>query len=162
MELNARSESLATALQIDVCLWESQLSTFKSAVDHAGRIDYVFPIAGIGEKQFLLNNPNAEDFVKPNLEVLDADLNGVLYTVSLAIQQFRRQDKDANGFRGKSESKKPKIVFPTSPLHSKTQNTELSEQSAASHPFAVSTAFPPFRFTQRRSSECLIYDDASN
>lgn len=103
-ELNARSESVATALQIDVCLWESQISAFKSAVDHAGRIDYVFPIAGIGEKQFLLNDPNAEDFVRPNLEVLDADLNGVLYTISLAIQQFRRQDKDTNGFRGKSES----------------------------------------------------------
>ncbi|GAB7351599.1 hypothetical protein MBLNU459_g2220t1 [Dothideomycetes sp. NU459] len=100
-ELGASSGSVATAIEVDVCSWESQLSAFKKAVKLAGRLDYVFPIAGIGEKQYIPNDPAAEDFAKPNLAVLDADLNGVLYTVALAIQQFRRQDKDADGFRGK-------------------------------------------------------------
>jgi NAD(P)-dependent dehydrogenase (short-subunit alcohol dehydrogenase family) len=33
--------------------------------------------------------------------VLDADLKGVLYTVALAVQHFRRQDVADYGFRGK-------------------------------------------------------------
>jgi NAD(P)-dependent dehydrogenase (short-subunit alcohol dehydrogenase family) len=32
------------------------------------------------------------EFAKPDLSVLDVDLTGVLYTIALAIQQFRRQD----------------------------------------------------------------------
>ena len=36
-------------------------------------------------------------------QVLDVDLKGVLYTSSLAIQHFRRQKPDHNGFKGKSE-----------------------------------------------------------
>ena len=49
------------------------------------------------------NDPSATEFVKPMLSVIDVDLTGVVYTVSLAVQQMRRQEKDANGFRGKSE-----------------------------------------------------------
>lgn len=47
------------------------------------------------------------EFVKPNLAVIDIDLTGVLYTIALAIQQFRRQEpvpwsNDAKGlYRGK-------------------------------------------------------------
>lgn len=85
------------------------MSAFKQAlrVFKGGRIDYVFPVAGIGEKAWL---PFAEDeegkgkdadFVKPNLQALEVDLTGVLYTVALAVQQFRRQEKDAQGWRGK-------------------------------------------------------------
>lgn len=33
--------------------------------------------------------------------MLDVDLTGVLYTIGIAIQQFRRQDVGPNGFRGK-------------------------------------------------------------
>jgi NAD(P)-dependent dehydrogenase (short-subunit alcohol dehydrogenase family) len=32
------------------------------------------------------------EFAKPDLSVVDVDLTGVLYTIALAIQQFRRQD----------------------------------------------------------------------
>ena len=39
-------------------------------------------------------------FEKPDLTVIDLDLTGVMYTVSLAVQQFRRQEPK-NGFRGK-------------------------------------------------------------
>lgn len=48
------------------------------------------------------NDPSKKSgFVKPDLTVLDADLTGVLYTVALALQQFRRQEPAENGFRGK-------------------------------------------------------------
>ncbi|OAF99179.1 NAD(P)-binding protein [Paraphaeosphaeria sporulosa] len=88
----------------DVSSWDSQLSAFKQAlVVLGGRIDYVFPIAGIGERKWL---PFAEEsargeFVKPNLQTLEVDLTGVLYTVALGVQQFRRQEPDPAGWRGK-------------------------------------------------------------
>lgn len=63
----------------------------------------MFPIAGIGERKWL---PFAEEsasgeFIEPNLQALEVDLTGVLYTVALAVQQFRRQEKDEQGWRGK-------------------------------------------------------------
>ena len=71
--------------------------------DLGGRIDYVYSIAGIGEKVSVPNDPKAKGFVKPDLSVLDVDLYGFLYTSSLALQQMRRQEEGEDGFRGKSE-----------------------------------------------------------
>lgn len=89
----------------DVASWESQLSAFKQALAVlGGRIDYVFPIAGIGEKQWLPlaeESAGGKEFVRPNLATVEVDLTGVLYTVALGVQQFRRQEKDAGGWRGK-------------------------------------------------------------
>lgn len=83
----------------DTASWESQVSAFTAAREKlGGRIDFVAPIAGIGEKKWLPTfdemgkvGPDGE-FVRPNLAVMDVDLTGVLYTVALAIQQFRRQE----------------------------------------------------------------------
>lgn len=83
--------------------WESQLSAFKRVLQQFGRIDYVYAIAGIGERKWIRNDPNSVDFVKPDLTTLDVDLNGLLYTSALAIQQMRRQDPDERGLRGKSK-----------------------------------------------------------
>jgi len=100
----SKHPKLATAYELNAANWDSQLSVFESVVKaFDGRVDYVYPIAGIGEKMFLPNDPGMKTgFVKPNLEVLGVDLNGFLYTASLAIQQMRRQDKDGDGNRGKS------------------------------------------------------------
>lgn len=101
-ELNQKSK-VASWVAVDVADWDSQEKAFSQAVAEFGRIDYVYPIAGIGERRWLPNNPTAKGFEKPDLTVLDVDLNGVLYTVGLAVQQFRRQEVGANGFRGKSK-----------------------------------------------------------
>ena len=79
------------------------MAAFQKVLKEFGRIDYVFAVAGIGERKWIPNDPHAVDFAKPDLSVLDVDLNGVLYTAALAIQQMRRQEKDEHGFRGKSE-----------------------------------------------------------
>lgn len=55
------------------------------------------PIAGIGERKWLPFPSETQamkegEFAKPDLSVVDVDLTGVLYTIALAIQQFRRQD----------------------------------------------------------------------
>ena len=104
-ELNNKAGSqVAWAVQVDVTDWESQRKGFEVAVKHFGRIDYVYPIAGISERPWLPNKPTATEFTKPDLSVLDVDATGVLYTASLAIQQFRKQEVNKFGFRGKSES----------------------------------------------------------
>ena len=100
-ELN-KSEDVAQSAQIDVRDWNQQAKVFGQAV-HAlgGRIDYVYSIAGINEKKWTENDPNSSGYTAPDLSVLDVDVTGLMYTVSLAVQQFRRQEKDSNGFRGK-------------------------------------------------------------
>lgn len=66
------------AVECDAGNWDSQLAAFKAAVQAFGRIDYVYPIAGIGEKRFLPNDPSSAEFVKPMLKVIDVDLTGVV------------------------------------------------------------------------------------
>jgi NAD(P)-dependent dehydrogenase (short-subunit alcohol dehydrogenase family) len=99
-EHNSRSNlSTLHYAQCDTTSWDSQLSAFQAALKVlGGRIDFVAPIAGIGEKKWLPSfeemgrREPGEDFVKPDLGVIDVDLTGVLYTIALAVQQFRRQD----------------------------------------------------------------------
>jgi NAD(P)-dependent dehydrogenase (short-subunit alcohol dehydrogenase family) len=104
--INKDSQSpVAYTHAVNVTCWEEQVTAFTAAVKQLNRIDYVYPIAGIGERMWTANRPKATGFEKPDLSVLDVDVTGVLYTVSLALQQMRRQEKDGNGFRGKSECK---------------------------------------------------------
>lgn len=93
----------AFATQVSVADWDSQVASFTQAVKEFGRIDYVFPIAGIGERKVIRNDPTAIEFEKPDLSVIDVDLTGLMYTCFLAIQQMRRQEKDSTGYRGRSE-----------------------------------------------------------
>ena len=93
----------AIAVEVDAGDWDSQLAAFEKAIKEFGRLDYVFAIAGIGERKAIKNDPKATGFQKPDLTVIDIDLYGVLYTAFLAVQQMRRQEKDSSGYRGKSE-----------------------------------------------------------
>lgn len=100
-ELNMAGQVVWTA-QVDVVDWTQQMSAFETAVAQFGRIDLVFPVAGIAERRSFPNTgPNSNGFQKPNLEVIDVNLTAVMYTISLALQQFRRQEKNQFGFRGK-------------------------------------------------------------
>jgi len=99
--LNSGNKEAAIAYELNAADWDSQVSVFEKVVKDFGRVDYVYPIAGIGERVSIPNDPQAKGFVKPDLGVLDVDLYGLIYTASLAIQQMRRQDKDEQGFRGK-------------------------------------------------------------
>lgn len=94
----------AWATELDVADWESQKTAFEFAVSKLGRVNYVFPIAGITERPWNPKRPANTGFVKPNLAVLDVNGSGPLYTSSLAIQHFRDQEFDRYGFRGKSKS----------------------------------------------------------
>jgi len=90
----------AIDVECDVANWDQQVATFDTAVTEFGRIDYVLPIAGVGERRWLKKG-QTEKWTKPDLTVIDVDLTAPLWTVALAVQQFRRQDKNEHGFRGK-------------------------------------------------------------
>lgn len=100
-ELNASGQQMARCAHVDVVSWNSQAKAFSQAVADFGRIDYVYPIAGVGERPWIPHDAGATGYEMPDLTTLDIDLTGVLYTAGLAIQQFRRQQPGKNGFRGK-------------------------------------------------------------
>jgi len=104
-KLNSTSSSQSCiALETDVRSWTSQAAAFQQAVDAFGRIDVTIVNAGIGERVFVANDGGkGTGFVEPDLSVLEVDLQGFMYTVSLAVQQMRRQGVDDDGFRGKSK-----------------------------------------------------------
>ena len=91
---------------IDVSDWDSQRAAFEAALDtFGGTIDWVLPIAGIGERPWLPRGSPCDGFQRPNLAVIDVDQNGVLYTAALAIQHFRWIREKNPDFRGKSPHK---------------------------------------------------------
>jgi NAD(P)-dependent dehydrogenase (short-subunit alcohol dehydrogenase family) len=110
----AAAELKAPFAVVDVANWESQMRGFKTAVSHFGRLDYVFPVAGIGENSWLppmVPDEALDVFDKPNLSVIDVNVTGLFYTVSMAVQLYRKQQPNHHGFRGKSKH------VPSSALH---------------------------------------------
>jgi NAD(P)-dependent dehydrogenase (short-subunit alcohol dehydrogenase family) len=101
-ELNATAQMVWT-VEADVASWDSQRAAWETAEAEFKRIDYVFPIAGIGERRTFPNRPDSAGYEKPDLTVLDVDCVGAIYTISLAVQHFRRQPPNRYGFRGKSK-----------------------------------------------------------
>ena len=92
---------VAWPVEIDAADWESQRKGFETGIARLGRINYVFPVAGITERPWLPDHQEGQGFVKPNLAVMDVNGFGAIYTTSLAIQHFRAQEPDKYGFRGK-------------------------------------------------------------
>src|SRR5271163_2008178 len=65
-ELN-ENEKVVSVGSVDVTDWNQQVKTFGQAVAEFGRIDYVYPIAGVAERIWTPNHPNATGFKKPDL-----------------------------------------------------------------------------------------------
>jgi NAD(P)-dependent dehydrogenase (short-subunit alcohol dehydrogenase family) len=103
---------------VDITIWEHQVEAFHTVIGKWGRVDYVFANAGVGERVWLPTiTPADGEFSKPDLSVyhpacpyldstnspkaLDVNLTGTMYTIALAIQQFRRQNENDFGFKGK-------------------------------------------------------------
>ncbi|KAH0848659.1 glucose 1-dehydrogenase [Fonsecaea pedrosoi] len=99
-ELN-KDETVLLPVVVDVADWDSLRQGFEKAVSQFQRIDYIFPIAGVGETRTFPNNPASTGFQPPDLRAFEVNMNGFLYTISLALQQFRRQSVNELGFRGK-------------------------------------------------------------
>ena len=141
-ELNKSGDNVAQCAQMDATDWNSQAKVFGQAVHAFGRVDYVYSIAGVGERAWMQNDPMASGFEAPDLTVLDVDLKGLMYTVSLAIQQFRKQEPK-NGFRGKSK------ITATHKMSMLTPS-----QSDVLRRSAVSIAVPLCQSTRQPNSTC--------
>ncbi|TID12883.1 hypothetical protein E2P81_ATG10015 [Venturia nashicola] len=100
-KLNEAGKAQAAFAHVDVSDWNELVKAFDQAIAAFGKIDYVYPIAGIGERKWMTNNPKSHGWEAPDLSTLDIDLKAVLNTCSLAIQHFRRQELNEQGFRGK-------------------------------------------------------------
>ena len=88
-ELNNDNDYSVWTAEVDVSDWTSQRIAFEQAIEVlGGRIDYVLPIAGIGERRSFPNKPESTEFERPDLSVINVDEIGVIYTVSLAVQHF--------------------------------------------------------------------------
>jgi hypothetical protein len=125
------------------------VKVFEAAISEFGRIDYVYPIAGIGERPWTPHHTGPKEaFVRPDLSVTDVDMRAVLYSCSLALQQFRRQELDKDGFRGKSNAVS-RSSFKVEKL------TGAVSKSAAWPPFVDSIAYQRCLYTQQQNSELL-------
>ncbi|KAF2095751.1 glucose 1-dehydrogenase [Rhizodiscina lignyota] len=98
---NGKSSQMVWAVEVDAADWDSQRKAFETAEAEFGRIDYVFPIAGLGERRSFPNRPDSKGYEKPDLTLLDVNCTGVIYTCWLGVQHFRRQPVNKYGFRGK-------------------------------------------------------------
>lgn len=95
-----------------------------------GRVDFVFANSGIAQmRQMRANDPTyfattkhddleSLEKRKPDLKVIDVNLNGVLYTCHAALAYFRAQELDSDGFRGKVRSFPYKKATESSKRHS--------------------------------------------
>lgn len=98
----------------DVTSWTSQVALFEFSYATFGpRIDFFFANAGIAQmNEMRSSNPThfsttVHDDLStlaerpPSLKVVEVDLNGVLYSLHASLAYFRKQEKDADGWRGK-------------------------------------------------------------
>ncbi|KAM0245272.1 hypothetical protein ACHAP5_005501 [Fusarium lateritium] len=82
-------------VQVDTTLWEDQVHLFKEAVQFSasGKIHYVIANAGITKKDqtFEFDGKDMEP-QKPDLQIIDVNLKGTLYTAKLAMHYFVSQN----------------------------------------------------------------------
>ena len=108
-ELNSSKADSAFFAKCDVSRWDDLTSAFAKALDTFDRIDYVFPVAGITERQVIPKPKEQKDvrtdgFVKPDMTVIDVNLTAMINLIMIAVQAFRGQEdkEELGGMKGKS------------------------------------------------------------
>ncbi|KAH9993454.1 NAD(P)-binding protein [Xylariaceae sp. FL0662B] len=107
----------------DVSSWQEQATVFKEIYEEHGAIDVVMANAGISEQGATsMALSDEEEPSQPRLKVLDVNLNGVIYSVKLAIHYMRKNALNAaTGSRGSiicTASNAGIYPFPVAPLYS--------------------------------------------
>lgn len=108
---SSRAEALVTELgsdkvafvPCDVRNWADQAALFKMASSkNGGNIDIVFANAGISGSDPVFNDtsdPATDEPVEPDLNILQTNLVGFMYTAKLALHYFARQQPASAGER---------------------------------------------------------------
>lgn len=112
-------------VECDVADWDSSAAMFKSAHEWAGRIDVFMANAGIEEREFFYHLPGKDggEPVKPNMAVVEVDLNSVIYGLRL-FRHYRRMSAQ-DGTLGKmiaTSSLAGFYAFPASPIYSSAKS----------------------------------------
>ena len=84
-----------TFVRCDVTSWDDQLAVFKKAKEFSPNheIDIVVANAGISKgDEVFLNDIEQDEPQKPNIDILDINATGVIWTAKLAIFYFRKQN----------------------------------------------------------------------
>lgn len=68
-ELNETGKAKAAFAHVDVSDWNQLVEAFEHAIAAFGKIDYVYPIAGIGERKWMTNKPSSHGWEAPDLSV---------------------------------------------------------------------------------------------
>ncbi|KAH3999403.1 hypothetical protein HBI25_123110 [Parastagonospora nodorum] len=94
-ELNKTyGEERTIFVEVDIRDWDQQKNMFEYAMSKFGAIDVVIANAGIsrssGDGLWNLDDPNGEP-TKPDLNIVDVNLKGSLYTWKLAVHYWRKQ-----------------------------------------------------------------------
>ncbi|KAI9927108.1 hypothetical protein MW887_003491 [Aspergillus wentii] len=86
-------------VKCDVRNWDEQVNLFKSGIEKSPQKSCDIAIANAGiaatfkDSLVALDDPHGEP-VKPDLNIMDVNMNGVLYTQKLAMHYFRAQPDD--------------------------------------------------------------------
>jgi NAD(P)-dependent dehydrogenase (short-subunit alcohol dehydrogenase family) len=97
-DLNPLPEPEASSIpfrKVDVKSWKEQVELFKAAEKEYGHIDHVFANAGIAPSLTLLEEDVDEngDLLPPNMNTININLIGCLYTVKLGIYYLKKNPK---------------------------------------------------------------------
>ncbi|KAH8195831.1 hypothetical protein TruAng_010001 [Truncatella angustata] len=80
-------------VKCDTTNWDDQVNLFKSAAEAApdGRISYVIANAGVARRDEVFSFSGADqEPIKPDLSIVDINVNGSLFTTNLALHYFGR------------------------------------------------------------------------
>lgn len=69
MGLSKAGKAKAASTHVDVADWEQLVKAFDQAIAAFGKLDYVYPIAGIGERKWMSNYPDSHGWEAPDLSV---------------------------------------------------------------------------------------------
>jgi NAD(P)-dependent dehydrogenase (short-subunit alcohol dehydrogenase family) len=64
-----KEQGKIAATKLNVASWDEQVRAFDEAIKAFGRIDYVYPIAGIGERSWIKRDSGTTAWQKPDLTV---------------------------------------------------------------------------------------------
>ncbi|KAE8372802.1 hypothetical protein BDV26DRAFT_285667 [Aspergillus bertholletiae] len=114
-------------IRTDITSWDSLRNLFNEGINAFGRIDHVFANAGIGPQTDFLDESLDEsgELAPPNLQVINVNLIGAIYTARLAVHYFRKSAGRHN------EAVTGSIVFTASA--SSFQNFGAPDYATAKH-----------------------------
>ncbi|CAG9938651.1 unnamed protein product [Clonostachys rosea f. rosea IK726] len=81
--------------QTNITIWDDLLGLFELAESKHGKVDHVFANAGVAPKALFVEDEVDENGkpVPPNLSVVDVNLKGTIYTVTMGLHFLKKQKK---------------------------------------------------------------------